>query len=111
SSVLLKRMRSDAATFFPACASSSAPMISGRRAGRWSPITSSMMILTSQGGRSSTAAATAAAPNVSAASRQYGRMYLRTRSRDFKAGNRLDHFHRVGPPIRVELFDLGEGGE
>jgi hypothetical protein len=42
--------------------------------------------LMSQGGSSSTAAAVVAAVKVSAATPRYGLIYVRTRSRDFKAG-------------------------
>src|SRR6267143_6724039 len=90
-------------------------------------MTSSMMNFpTSQGGKSSMAAAAAAHVKVRTASRRYGLMKRRTRSRDFTAeysvsfealhsvqGDRswLNDFGVFRPPVLLELFQLGERGE
>src|SRR2546425_1012980 len=87
---------------------------------------SMMNFPTSQGGRSSMAAAAAAHVKVRTASRRYGLMNRRTRSRDFTAeysvsfealhsvqGDRswLNDFGVFCPPVLLELFQLGERGE
>src|SRR5207244_891254 len=91
SRVLLKRIRSEEATFLPAYARSSAAIAQGSSAWFCPTMTSSMMSFPrSQGGRSSMAAAVAAHAKVRTASRRYGLLKRRTRSRDCKASVRFD---------------------